>query len=113
MHLEIPQAPFSSCAMDFIGQLPTTSKGNIFALTFICLLTFYLITVPLKTKTADKVFTVYIKEILPKTSCRYFRHQENIQQSLLPQRLQQNLEHSQLPEEDYGQIHVWQSTQMG
>ena len=40
MHLEIPQIPFASCAMDSIGQLCTTSKGNIFALTFICLLTF-------------------------------------------------------------------------
>ena len=66
MHLEIPQVPFASCAVDSIGQLPTTSKGNRFALTFICLLTSYLIAVPLKTKTADEVSMVYIKDILPK-----------------------------------------------
>ena len=54
MHLEIPQVPFSGCAMDSIGQLPTMSKGNRFALTLICLLTSYLITVPLKAKTAMK-----------------------------------------------------------
>ena len=69
MYLEIPQVPFAGCAMASIGQLPTTSKGNRFTLMFICLLTSYLITVPLKTKTFDKVFMAHIKEILPKTSC--------------------------------------------
>ena len=34
MHLEIPQVLFAGCGMDSIGQLPTTSKGNRFALTF-------------------------------------------------------------------------------
>ena len=47
------------------------------ALTFICLLTSYLITVPLKTKTADEVFMAYIKEILPKTLCPKFILQDN------------------------------------
>ena len=69
MHLEIPQVPFAGCAMNSIGQLPTTYKENRFTLTFICLLTSYLITVPLKTKTADEVSMAYIKEILCKTSC--------------------------------------------
>ena len=50
MHLEIPEVPVAGCAMDSIGQLLTTSKGNRFALTLIFLLTSYLITVPLKTK---------------------------------------------------------------
>ena len=77
MHLEIRQVPFASYAMDSIVQLPTTSKGNRFNLTFICLLTSYLITVPLKTKTADKVSMVYIKEILPETSCSKFILQDN------------------------------------
>ena len=48
MHLVIPQVPFAGCTMDFIDQLPTTSKGNMCALTFICLLTLYLITVAAK-----------------------------------------------------------------
>ena len=68
MHLEIPQVPIAGCTVDTIGQLPTTPKGNRFTLTLICLLTSYLITVPLKTKTSDKVSMAYIKEILPKTS---------------------------------------------
>ena len=72
MPLEIWQVPFASCAMDSIGQLPTTSKGNRYALTSICLLTSYLITVPLKRKTAVEVLMAYIKEILPKISCRKF-----------------------------------------
>ena len=69
IHLVIQQVPFASCAMDSFGQLPTTSKGNRFALTFISLLTSYLITVPLKAKRANEVSMTYIKEILPKTSC--------------------------------------------
>ena len=77
MHLEIPQILFTSCAMDSIGQLPTTSKGNRFALTFISLLTSYLITVPLKTKAASEVSMTYIKEILPKTLCSKFILQDN------------------------------------
>ena len=72
MHLEIPQVLFASCAMHSIGQLPMTSKGNRFVLTLIWLITSYLITVPLKTKTVDEVSMAYIKEILPKTSCSKF-----------------------------------------
>ena len=77
MHLEIPLVPFTSCVMDSIGQFPTTSKGNRFAVTFICLLTSYLITVPLKTKTANEVSMAYIKEILPNTSCSKFILQDS------------------------------------
>ena len=77
MYLEILQVPFASCAMGSIGQLPTTSKGNRFALTFICLLTSYLITVPLKTKTTDEVSMIYVKEILPITSCGKFILHDN------------------------------------
>ena len=72
MHLEIPQVPFVSGAMGSIGQLSTISKKNRYALTFICLLTSYLITVPLKTKSADEVSMVYIEEILPETLCSKF-----------------------------------------
>ena len=77
MHLKIPQVLFAGCAMDSIGQLPTTPKGNRFVLTLICLLTSYLITVPLKAKTVDEVSKAYIKEILPKTSCSKFILQDN------------------------------------
>ena len=77
LHLEISQVPFAGCAMDCIGPMPTTSKGHRHALTFICLLTSYLITVPLRTKTADEVSVAYMKEILPKTSCPKFILQDN------------------------------------
>ena len=79
LHLEIQQVSFAGCAMDCIGPLPTTSKGHRHALTFICLLTSYLITVPLRTKTADEVLIGYgyMKEILPKTSCPKFILQDN------------------------------------
>ena len=77
MHLEIPQVPFADCAMDSTGQLTTISKGHRFALTLICLLTSYLITVPLKTKTADEVTMAYVKEILPQSSCSKFILQDN------------------------------------
>ena len=60
-----------------IGQMLTTSKGNRYTLTFIFLLTSYLITISLKMKTIDKVSMVYIKEILPKTSCNKFILQDN------------------------------------
>ena len=77
MHLEIPEVPFFSCAMDCIGPLPTSSKGHRHALTFICLLTLYLITEPLETKTADEVLMSYMKVILPKTSCTKFVLQDS------------------------------------
>ena len=77
MHLEIPEVPFAGCAMDCIGPLPATSKGNRHALTFICLLTSYLIMVPLRSKMADEVSMAYIKEILPKTSCSKFILHDN------------------------------------
>ena len=77
MHLEILQVPFAGCAMDCIGPLPVTLKGNWHALTFICLLTSYLITAPLKCKMVDEVSMAYIKEILPKTTCSKFILQDN------------------------------------
>ena len=77
MHLEIPKVPFAGCAMDCIGPLPAMSKGNRHVLTFICLLTLYLITVPLKSKMADEVSMTYIKEIVPKTLCSKFILQDN------------------------------------
>ena len=77
IHLKIPQVPFAGCAVDTIGLLPTTSKGNKYALTFMCLLTSYLIAVPLKSKTAEEVTMAYINHILPTTSCSTFILQDN------------------------------------
>ena len=77
MHLKIPQVPFVGCAVDTIRLVPTTSKGNKYALTFMCLLTSNLITVPLMSKTAEEVTMAYIKHILPTTSCSTFILQDN------------------------------------
>ena len=63
--------------MDCIGPLPTSLEGHSHALMFICLLTSYLITVPLKMKMTDEVSKAYIKEIVPKTSCPDFILQDN------------------------------------
>ena len=71
MHLEIPQVPFTRCAMDCIRS-QQLQRALDSVLTFICLLTSYLITLPLKSKTADEVSVAYIKEILPTTSCPKF-----------------------------------------
>ena len=77
LHLEIPQLSFAGCPMDCIGPPPSTSKGHRHALTFSCLLTSHLITVPLDIKTADEVLMAYMKEILPKTSYPKFMLQDN------------------------------------
>ena len=77
MHLKIPQVPLAACAVDTIGMLPTTSKGNKYVLTFMCLLTSYLIAVLLKSKTAEEITMAYIKYKLPTTSCSTFISQDN------------------------------------
>ena len=77
MHLKIHQVPFAGCTVDTIGLLPTTSKGNKYVLTFMYLLTSYLIAVPLKCKTAEEVTMAYIKHIFPTTSCSTFILQDN------------------------------------
>ena len=77
MHPKIPQVPFAGCTVDTIRLLPTMSRGNKYTLTFMCLLTSYLITVPLKSKTTEEVTMAYIKHILPATSCSTFILREN------------------------------------
>ena len=37
MHFEIPQVPFTRCAMNCIKPLPISSEGHRYALTIICL----------------------------------------------------------------------------
>ena len=52
-HLEIPQIPMAVLAMDTVGHLPVTSKGNRWVLTAICLHASYLFTVPNEGKSAE------------------------------------------------------------
>ena len=54
-HLEIPQIPMAVLAIDTIGHLLVTSKGNRWALTAICLHTSYMFAIPVKKKTAKNV----------------------------------------------------------
>ena len=51
-------------AIDTIGKLPTTCSGNRYALTFIDLLTSYVIAVPMPDITAKSVVEVYLSGIL-------------------------------------------------
>ena len=59
LHLELPKISFACIAIDTIGKLPTTSSKNKYALTYIDLLTSYVIAVPMLDKTADSVIEVY------------------------------------------------------
>ena len=56
-YVEVPQTPMTVLAMDIIGHLPITSKGNRWDLTAICLHTFYVFTVPMKEMSAENCCT--------------------------------------------------------
>ena len=58
---------FACIAIDNIGKLPTTSKGNKYALTSIDLLTSYIIAVPISNKAAKSVVEAYLSGILSRT----------------------------------------------
>ena len=64
LHLEIPKVPFTCIAINTIGKLCTTSSGNRYALTYIDLLTSYIIAVPMLDKTAESVVEAYLPGIL-------------------------------------------------
>ena len=66
-----------SSTIHWVSHGAATSKDNRHALIFICLLTSYLITVPLKSRRAGELSMAYIKEILAKTSCPRFILQDN------------------------------------
>ena len=68
LHLEIPKIPFACIAIDTIGKLSTTTKGNRYALTCINLLTSYIIAVPIPNKAAESVVEAYLSGILSRTS---------------------------------------------
>ena len=63
-HLEILQIPMAVLAMDTIGYLPMTSKGNRWALTAICLHTSYVFAILMKAKSAENVVQSYLSGIL-------------------------------------------------
>ena len=67
LDLEIPKVPFACIAIDTIGKLPTTSSGNRYALTFIDLLTSYVIAVPIPNKAVELLVEAYLSGILSRT----------------------------------------------
>ena len=58
--------------MDLIGEFhPSSSKGNRYALTAVCILTGYTFCMPLKNKTAEEIVTAWRNHIaLPFGVCR-------------------------------------------
>ena len=61
------KVPFACIAIDIIGNLPTTSSSNRYALTCIDLLTSYIIAVPIPNEAAESVVEAYLSGILPRT----------------------------------------------
>ena len=63
-HFSAPPQPMEFIAMDLIGEFhPSSSKGNRYALTAICMLTGFTFCIPLKSKKAEDVVTAYLNHI--------------------------------------------------
>ena len=67
LHFDVATFPMQFIFMDLIGEFhPPTSKKHRYALTVICMLTGYVLCVPLKTKTAEEVIQAYIDQVYSK-----------------------------------------------
>ena len=67
LHFDVAMFPMQFISMDLIGELhPPTSRKHRYALTIICMLTGYVLCVPLKTKTAEEVTQAYIDYVYSK-----------------------------------------------
>ena len=63
-HFSSPPQPMEFIAMDLIGEFhPTSSKGNRYALTAVCMLTGFTFCIPLKSKCTEDVIKAYIDHI--------------------------------------------------
>ena len=62
-HLEILKVVMTVLAMDTIGHLPVISRGHQLSLTAICMHTPYVVTVPMKEKSAGNVMQSYLSGI--------------------------------------------------
>ena len=61
LHFDVATFPMHFISMDLIGEFhPPTSRKHWYALTVICMLTGYVFSVPLKTKTSEEVIQAYI-----------------------------------------------------
>ena len=63
LYLEATQMHMDLISMDVIGPFKIISRGNQYKLAVICVLTNYVICVPLVEKSADTVVNTYLKEI--------------------------------------------------
>ena len=63
-YFKVLQIPIAVLAMDAIGHLPVTSKGNGQALTAICLHMSYMLVVLMKKRSAENIVQAYLSGIL-------------------------------------------------
>ena len=67
LHFDVATFPMQFISMDLIGEFyPPTTKGKRYALTVKCMLTGYVFSIPLKTKTAEEVLQAYIDNVYSK-----------------------------------------------
>ena len=65
VHSTVPRMPMDFICMDLIGGFPPTSKGNVYALTAIDMLTSHVWAIPLQDKTAESVLDAFFIHIYP------------------------------------------------
>ena len=66
LHFSTLRLPMQFILVDLIGPSDPSSSGYHYALMVICMLTGYTFCIPLKTKTASKVFQALIDEVYAK-----------------------------------------------
>lgn len=59
-----PQRPLTSIFVDTIGPLPKTINGNQYAITIMCALTKYLVSIPIENKNADTIARNIVKHFI-------------------------------------------------
>ena len=65
-HFEVPKSPMEFISMDLIGEFNKSSRGNVYALTVICMLTGFTSCIPIENKTASTVVQAYIDNVYNK-----------------------------------------------
>ena len=61
LHFDVATFPMQLISIDLVGEFHIpTSRKHWYALTMICMLTGYVFSIPLNTKTAEEVIQAYI-----------------------------------------------------
>ena len=63
LHLPIPQFPMSFINMDLVSPYRETKNENQYTLTVICMLTNYVLMIPIRSKSTEKVIKAYLTGI--------------------------------------------------